>query len=152
MNNKTIEKSKSFKEIANDPVGTIYYESMEGGIKFIILRGPCSLCAYLGIPKDHPLAGFDYDVLPISCHGGLTFSGNNRIKELSTERHWYGWDYAHAGDRSFYDLKNPLMNSIEEHEWTIEEVIKDSWDAQYEMEKLMKLAEGLFRKIKWNMA
>ena len=55
-------------------------------------------CGYVGVPINHPLAGFDYEDLPIACHGGLTFSQKGDGKYLSEEYWWYGWDYAHLGD------------------------------------------------------
>ena len=58
-----------------DEVGRIVFDKFEDGIRFIVMRGPASWCAYVGIPNDHPLAGFDYDSLAdINAHGGLTFA------------------------------------------------------------------------------
>lgn len=48
------------------------------------------LCGYVHLPENHPLSGFDYDDIPISCHGGLTFSEGGLI----------GFDCAHSGDYS----------------------------------------------------
>lgn len=58
-------------------------------------------CAYVELPKGHKWYGKDYDDIPVSCHGGLTYS---RIGLLSpsSDYHkngfWIGWDYAHYGD------------------------------------------------------
>lgn len=136
---------KTFRELAKDKVGTIYHDEFKDGMRFIILRGPPSLCAYIGIPLEHPLAGQDYDDLPIDCHGGLTFSGSGNDDVYRPEGFWwYGWDYGHAGDKCFYDLDFDLGTSRSgDTGWLVEDIIKDSWSAKYDMEHLIKLAEGI---------
>ena len=51
-------------------------------------------CGYVGVDKDHPLHGIDYDTvnLNVEVHGGLTYS---------TEENgiwWLGFDCAHHRD------------------------------------------------------
>lgn len=138
---------RTFADLAEDAVGTVYVDRWEDGARFVVLRGPSALCAYLGIPPTHPLAGHSYDDLPISAHGGLTYAGSSLIG-LVGGLYWYGWDYAHAGDKSFYDLKYDLtpMRIAGDHAWLPEEVEKDSWTAQYEFKALMHLAESIAAK------
>jgi len=67
------ETNLTAKEVKN--VGTIVHDVFDEGLRFIIMRGPLHWCGYIGIPKDHPLAGFSYDDISlISAHGGLTFA------------------------------------------------------------------------------
>jgi hypothetical protein len=136
---------KTFEELAKDKSGTIYEDWYEDGIRCLIMRGPGALCGYLGIPKDHPLAGRSYDDIPLQVHGGLTFSGEGdswRPKGF----YWYGWDYGHVGDKSFYDLKYPPRIAIEEKVWTVEEVKKEFWSVVYAFKKIMKLSEDIAAK------
>ena len=70
------------------------------GYRILILSCGIHPCAYVGVPSDHPLAGFSYmDLLHlIDCHGGLTFSDEGDGEARPRGYFWYGWDYAHAGD------------------------------------------------------
>lgn len=134
--------SKTFEELAKDKVGTIYIDAYENGIRYIIMRGPASLCAYIGIPASHPLAGRDYDDIPLDVHGGLTFAHTG--DGLRPEgMFWYGWDYGHSGDKSFYDLDYPQFHRPESTAWTVEMVKQEIWSATYNFEKLMKLVEPI---------
>lgn len=143
-------KDKTFEELAKDETGTIYHDEYDEGIRFIIMRGPGALCAYVGIPEKHPLAGHDYDSLPVSAHGGLTYSRQGTDDDYRPVGFWwYGWDYGHIGDKSFYDLDYPRL-AHNNRPWTVEEVKKDSWEALYDFKALMKLAEKIHKKAKRN--
>ena len=37
------------------------------------------LCGYLGVPKDHPWYGKDYDEVDVEVHGGLTYYGQEHV-------------------------------------------------------------------------
>jgi hypothetical protein len=117
--------------------GTIFLDRFDEGVRFLIMRGPCSLCAYLGIPEAHPLAGKSYDDLPVQCHGGLTFAGKSS-GSFPEGFFWYGWDYAHCGDQAMYD-----SGRTGETAWDVAMVEDDSWSAIYEFKKLVKLAESI---------
>ena len=125
-------------------VGTIVHDIFDEGLRFIVMRGPFHWCGYVGIPVEHPLAGFSYDDLSfISAHGGLTFSRKGDKKgNWPKEFWWYGWDYGHLGDKSHFE-KNIDPPELGEKDWTIQEVIDDSRDTLYEFKKLMKLAEKI---------
>ena len=136
-------KKLTWEEIKAKPVGTILHDEFDEGIRFIIMRGSASLCAYIGIPLDHPLANKNYDDLPVSAHGGLTFArkgGEHYPKDFF----WYGWDYSHCNDYSFYYDTISTLNSLrQDKKWLIEDVIKDSWETKYDFKKLIKLAEEI---------
>jgi hypothetical protein len=135
----------TWEEIRAKPVGTILYDELDEGLRFIVMRGPGHLCAYIGIPLDHPLANKSYDDLPVEAHGGLTFAKKGdgfRPKELF----WYGWDYGHYGDYAFYYDEEPLKGRFDhsdEKKWLVEDVIEDSWRTKYDFKKLLKFAEGI---------
>ena len=66
------------------------------------------LCGYVAIPSDHPSYQKRYEDIDIAVHGGLTFG-------MCSERHWIGFDCAHAGDLlpSMEQLMKTLPSMIE---------------------------------------
>mgnify|MGYP000897041619 CR=1 FL=1 len=127
-----------YEEIKKLETVTILKDWMDENVRVIIVRGPVSVVVYLGIPIDHTFVRKDYNNIELDCHGGLTFSnegdGINRPEGLW----WYGWDYAHAGDKAFYEESFRISNRIE---WNDEMVAEDIVPAIQEFKKLMKLAE-----------
>jgi hypothetical protein len=59
-----------------------------------------TLCGYVYLPREHPLAGKSYDDIDFSVHGGLTFAA----EEL--DQWCIGFDCAHGGDL------NPGTNNL----------------------------------------
>lgn len=96
---------KTFGELVKDKPGTIYWQGEVNGYRGLIQRGGASVCAYLGLPKDHPLAGADVDEIDLPVHGGLTFaSWGDGEGGWEKDLYWIGWDYGHLGDINFYDI------------------------------------------------
>ncbi len=94
------------------------------GYACLIRKGCGSLCAYIGLPHDHPLAGLGcgaeeaYETFEV--HGGLTFSDWGTSDDVATGWrpgwYWYGWDYAHGGDLFTFYFDNecgPIMKNLE---------------------------------------
>lgn len=130
-------------------IGKIVHDKFDEGVRFIVMRGPASWCAYVGVPNGHPLAGHSYDDLSIDCHGGLTFASEGGKQNWPAGYYWYGWDYSHAGDISVYDYDPRIREdgpNRSYHDWTLGEVIKDSWGAIYDFKKLMLLSEEIKNK------
>jgi len=147
---KQTKETFSWDELREKEVGAILHDEFDEGLRFIVMRGPASLCAYIGLPQDHPLAGYNYELLPVDCHGGLTFASEGKDK-WPEGFYWYGWDYSHAGDYAFYWDEPPLAGSFphdDEHKWLLGEVISDSWTAKYDFKNLMKLVEQIADKAK----
>jgi hypothetical protein len=107
-----MEIDKSFVECSKDKPGTIYADWTDGDFRCLIMRGPDSLCAYIGVPKGHPFYGKGYNDINIECHGGLTFSEPAHDK-WPDGFWWFGWDYAHFGDAAFYDLDHGGIGSAD---------------------------------------
>jgi hypothetical protein len=89
------------------------------GYEYLVLQMPIGhLCGYVKVPKDHPYFGKEYDLMNIDCHGGLTYASHHdgkpdiRIKndyeKYYSKGFWIGFDYAHAGDYSFYSHSDDL--------------------------------------------
>lgn len=127
-----------FEMLAELEMGTSMKEGTIEGIPFVILRGPCSLCAYLGIPPEHPLAGKNYDDINLSVHGGLTFGDFGDGEWRPKGKYWIGWDYGHWHDRCFYDLEFPMNLKLDWHEWTVDEVYAEVKEAAAELKKLVE--------------
>ncbi|WP_201750180.1 hypothetical protein [Tautonia marina] len=80
------------------------------GYPCLIVRGPLgALCGYVGVSKDHPHFGKDYEVPNVEVHGGLTFAGacqpnadeaRHICHKVDGEDHvwWFGFDCAHYRD------------------------------------------------------
>lgn len=139
----------TWEQVSKAESGTIFLDKFDEGIRFIIMKGGSSLCAYAGIPIDHPLSGFNSDDLPIEAHGGLTFCGGSDASDKFPKGfYWYGWDYAHSGDYCDYYDKPPLIgrDRSDETKWLPKMVEKDSWSTLYELKKLVKLSEMIVAK------
>ena len=61
------------------------------GVWVIVLStGGRHFCTYVGVPVDHPIAGYDYENITIDCHGGLTFADKGDGKIRPEGYYWYG--------------------------------------------------------------
>ena len=138
----------SFDEIKKAERGFIFYDTLENGIRFIVIRGPCSLCAYIGVSLQHPLANFNYDNIPINCHHGLTFAARGDGKYHPENYYWYGWDYAHLEDYAFYYDDSTKLAESGDKKWTVKDVVEDSWETVYDFKRLVKLIEKIENKLK----
>lgn len=134
--------TRTAKEVKT--VGEIVCDKYTNGVRVLVMRGPASWCVYLGVPIGHPLAGKDYDAIPLDCHGGLTFSSEGGGKTWPKDFWWYGYDYAHAGDfTDILGIRGEQFKDYNDHDWTVEEVVKDSISPAYDLGILMKLAESI---------
>lgn len=89
---------------------------------------------YVAVPKDHPFYGKHYDDIPVSVHGGLTFSSLVSSKWLEmaepiegnladVENMWVlGFDTCHC------------MDSLET--WPIERVIEETLNLKQQLEEV----------------
>ena len=86
---------------------------------YLITFNSAFYCAYIIIPPSHPYFCLDYELLNISCHGGLTFSDCHYL----INQWCIGWDYGHAGDWN-YDLPDYMQTSLlgTFHKWTLKEI------------------------------
>ena len=125
----------SHKELAGIEAATILEDAIHEEIRYLIMRGPASLTAYLGIPLDHPLAKVDYNDINLSVHWGLTFgSDGNGYRPEGI--YWIGWDYAHCDDISFYDYDYGVRH--ESIGWTVPMVRDEIFTVIPELKKLME--------------
>lgn len=131
----------TWKSVVEAERGHVFLDRHDDGVRVLVMRGPGSLCAYVGVPLSHPLAGKDYDDVPLSCHGWLTFSREG-VGPWPEGWWWYGWDYNHAGDRATYH--DALGFSVEgETAWTPAMVENDMWSAVSDFKRLARLVERI---------
>jgi len=122
----------------------VLLDTWEEGLRIIILSLGTHPCAYVGIPLEHPLAGFNYDDLDfIECHGGFTFSEAGDDKYLPKGFWWYGWDYAHVGDWMGYYKEGEFRDY---KKWTTEEIYEEAKLVAWDMRKLMNLIEKIIKQ------
>lgn len=104
MNEKhCIDKEKKRKFLGEGPwvdesdIVEFTYKDYECLISRVFVQEPCAkeeayfgghLCGYVKIPEGHNYFCKDYDDIPVSCHGGLTFSDESKI----------GFDCGHMWD------------------------------------------------------
>lgn len=146
----------TWEELHEVKPGTILHDEIDEGVRFIIMRGPAALCAYVGVPSAHPAAGLDYNDVPLRCHWGLTFAGEGSTPEKPNSWpagwFWYGWDYGHCDDASFWDVKErSIAPSLSRgKQWTVKEVKDDSWSTVYDFQKYVKGIEQVaIKAMKW---
>ena len=136
----------TWEEIKKSPKGAILHDEFDEGLRFIVMRGPSTLCAYVGVPEGHPLAGFNYAALPsVDAHGGLTFSKMGG-GGWPAGYYWYGWDYGHSGDYPFYYDEHPSLAPTGGKKWLVEDVLEDKRATLYDFKHLMRLAEQIHEK------
>jgi len=144
-----MSKTETEWDLLQHEVGYIAEDFYEQGVRVLIMRGPAAWCAYVGIPSDHPLANFNYDDIPISCHGGFTFGGEGKKKSGRSEGwYWYGWDYAHCDDKCAYDVDDigKRFCRANEKAWTAKEVKQEAIMVAWDFARLKKLAERIKSK------
>jgi hypothetical protein len=118
--------NKTFEQCAKDAAGTIYADWEDGEFRCLVMRGPSSLCGYVGVKPGHVIFGKEYDDIPVDVHGGLTFSRlGDKDDNWPKGYYWIGWDYGHSGDKSFYYLEYPNLTDRLDHAWTPDEVVAE---------------------------
>ena len=132
-------QEKTWEQLQEDEAGTVYIDETKDGLRFLVLRGVGSLCAYVGLPLGHSLAGHGYDDVNIDCHGGLTYSAKGNSEFLPKDHWWYGWDYCHYMDASLL----PFPSLSEGHKWLVKEVEEDSRGALSDFKAILDGKRGL---------
>ena len=65
---------------------------------------------YIGIPSWHPYYKMEYDNIPVSCHGGLTYGNLDEDENL-----WViGFDTCHSGDNGIKWSKDAVRIECED--------------------------------------
>ncbi|MEM1213432.1 MAG: hypothetical protein AAGI68_14185 [Planctomycetota bacterium] len=82
---------------------TVLADGTVGDVRILVLRGPFSPCAYVGVQKDSPrLQGIDHEEIELDVHGGITYRGLLDVILPAEAHFWWGWDYAHHGDHTVH--------------------------------------------------
>lgn len=124
------------------------------GLRLLIVRGPYSFCAYLGVKADPSAVGLAE--VEFRCHHGVTFQQWGREgSRWDAGWYWWGWDYGHFSDvvdrfsslpqnlstalrRVVTDVSDrlnslALSGGISRKNWTVDEVFQDGIDTMVEL-------------------
>jgi hypothetical protein len=90
-------------------------EFTHAGYRCVLTMNPIAgiPCGYVGVPKYHPWARDDAELLCIGVHGGVTYLGKAPIRadiEGGDGLFWVGFDMGHVGDYNFA-LLGALMHA-----------------------------------------
>ena len=119
------------------------------GFACLLHRGPLGAwCGYVGVPKDHPYFGKEYDHVAVEVHGGLTFASecHGHVCHIADEEvWWFGFDCSHAGDlvpglQRFHNLTRAKFPLPENFESFLHESYKD---LNYVKKETISLAQQL---------
>jgi hypothetical protein len=136
-----VRKARDFTK--RKDVAVVAHTWVHEGLKIAILSvGGRHYCTYIGIPIDHPIAGYDYNDIPLDCHGSLTYAAAGNGDPLDKNYYWYGWDYAHSGDYIWFH--DGALRSKNDKDWNLGEVERDAWGAIYDFKTLCRLAEKIY--------
>src|SRR6476646_948456 len=82
-------------------------EFVHAGFACLLLRNPRigQLCGYVGVPREHPAYGRDYNGVDVEVHGGLTYANKCQgyvchvpADGMPEDVWWLGFDAGHAWD------------------------------------------------------
>ena len=76
----------------------------------------------------------------IECHGGLTYASEH-LRTVDKEGWFIGWDYAHAGDFTGYDIKYPSIG-YPGRMWTTQEIVDECKEVIDQLVELLKDEEA----------
>ena len=82
----------------------ILFEGTYLGYQFYILNLGTHPTAYVEIPETSTLYEKGYSEIDIEVHGGLTYS-SYELADIKDNSWFIGWDYAHLGDYTGYDMR-----------------------------------------------
>lgn len=69
------------------------------GFTCVVLFMPMGYrCGYVGIHKGHKYYGTNYEIIPINCHCGLTYSDKRLHRQDDKNTWWIGFDCGHCCD------------------------------------------------------
>ena len=69
------------------------------GFPCVVLFMPMGYrCGYVGLPKSSKYYGKEYDLIPVDCHCGLTYSDNYLFGQSDKDTWWIGFDCGHCCD------------------------------------------------------
>ena len=116
----------------------VLYKDKYKGYTYFIINYGTHPCAYVELPKDHPLYGISYidieDMYDIRVHGGLTYSTDSFLLLDNT---WIiGWDYAHCDDYSIFAKNCLFLHDLKK--WTTEEMIDECISVIDQLEEIKR--------------
>lgn len=127
-------------------------------LRGLVVHSGFCLCAYVGVPRDHWLAGMDE--LEFDCHFGVTFRGEGDGFLRPQDWYWYGWDYGHFTDhielpgelpQEILDLWDSMRRRHGAKRWTVEELEHDIVDVAVNLmaalERAATVSSGVVQRL-----
>lgn len=116
-------------EYSKDRKTELLYKGKYKGYEFYVMNLGTHPTAYVNIPKRHKLYGKHYDIIPIECHWGLTYSSESlEVEEDVFEKGWFiGWDYSHYRDYMGYYIGDERVE-LNYKKWTTLEIVKECFE------------------------
>lgn len=101
-----------------------------GEFPYAIVRVPerGHYCGYIAVPPKHPWYGMDEYDLPVSVHGGITYTTHSSNEEdaypvqLVVDAYWFGFDCAHYMDISPGSGYNPPGATFKNRDYVYNEI------------------------------
>lgn len=108
------------------------------GFLYYILNLGTHPTAYIKIPKDNKYYGKNMGEIDLDVNGGVTYSeeGLNINKSQRIEGWFIGWDYAHYGDYTGFELIVPEQYRTGGKKWTTKEIYEEVRQACYQLNEL----------------
>lgn len=125
----------------------IVEDNIYRSLRYVIISYGSHPCAYIQVPEDNGLVKDvdDCDDVNIAVHGGVTYLHKSLHPEIVPDSMkegylWVGWDYAHAGDYTYYHQSIDDIFGIEPigHVWTLKELCND---CQLAIDELLESAD-----------
>ena len=68
-------------------------------------------CGYVGLPKASKFYKTDFDRIPVSCHGCLTYGQRTNKGNRNIRAYWIGFDCCHLFDKNDYESAKKYFDS-----------------------------------------
>lgn len=142
-----MSENTEWQEVCDAPAGRIFKDWFENNnIRCLIMKGRLSLYAFIGVPKNHPLAGLHFIDVPLRINSNLCLMTNGLYQEtLPKNYYWYGWHYESSCDESWFDDSYTLPKAEVRTVKMVEENVRE---ALIDFERLALLAEKITIKNK----
>jgi hypothetical protein len=103
--------SSNKENMENKPI--IEYENVYDNYKYCVVFNPRGYrCGYVEIPVWHKMYGYQHSLIPIKCHGGLTYS-KDYLLDKKDNTWWIGFDCSHSDDKNDIESQKKYFGNNE---------------------------------------
>lgn len=80
----------------------------------VVMQAAGFRTGYVGLGRNNRYYKVRYNEIPVSCHGGLTYSDSYLVDQNDKDMWWIGYDTNHYGDGKDYDSAMWLFREYKE--------------------------------------